>query len=134
MFYKNFVHVVDILTMATDEKKLKAALKRVEEERSKKTNTPRMKQEDICAMGAVKYVINLPDLMRRDAHAATMIKRKETEKDETLCAAYTIFWLQFFKVQEYLDQVDLHIIKIQDLGKFVVSTGSGIKEKICCPL
>jgi len=79
------------LTMATDEEKLKAALKRVEEERSKKTNTPRMKQEDICAMGAVKYVMNLPDLLRRDAHAATMKKSKEPEKDESLRAAYTIF-------------------------------------------
>ena len=103
-----------------------AALQLIEAERTKLLDCEALPVDDIVRIGCVEYIANyLPVCTRKQAHNCSLPKRElegrpqPTAEISPLNQAYKVFWLNFFKVQKYLDDVFLHIKYIQVLGEII---------------
>lgn len=117
--------------MATNKtSKLVLSLNRVEEERVKQTECLQLSVDDILAMGAIEYVIkHMTEAMRRDAHACAMTNQDVSVTDDKLTDAYKTLWLDFFRVQTYIDDVALHIDYVQKIGCLIFPRDAAMQTR-----
>ena len=90
-----------------------------------KDNT--MKLEDLT-LGQSQIVSEL-DGPTGSAEKENVDHAQAQAPDQDICQAYKVVWLHFFKVQDYINDVNLHIQKLQDIGRLLFSDNENPDNK-----